>query len=244
MIPGMTAYALARAGRTSTLPLSEVFGPTWQGEGPFAGRRCSFVRLGMCNLSCSWCDTPYTWDHSRYDVAAENPVTEVEVIHRALREHDTRLVVLSGGEPLLHHQRLLPLLSDEWVWHVETNGTIAPPLWWTDRVAHSIVSPKVATDDPYKKRIKPRALRRWGDLAVQGDASFKFVAQTAADVATAVRLVEECGLPRDACWVMPEGVTTDAITTRHRDLAESIMDAGFHTTTRLHVLLWADERGH
>ncbi|HHK7228110.1 TPA: hypothetical protein ACQXLV_002143, partial [Streptococcus pneumoniae] len=42
------------------LPVSEVFGPTIQGEGPHAGRTCHFIRLGGCNLSCSWCDTPYS----------------------------------------------------------------------------------------------------------------------------------------------------------------------------------------
>ena len=43
-----------------TSPVSEVFGPTLQGEGPHAGRPCHFIRLGGCNLSCSWCDTPYS----------------------------------------------------------------------------------------------------------------------------------------------------------------------------------------
>ena len=67
----------------TTLPLSEVFGPTFQGEGPHAGRRCAFVRLGGCNLSCEWCDTPYTWDATRYDLALENPETPIPTIIRS-----------------------------------------------------------------------------------------------------------------------------------------------------------------
>ena len=63
-----------------TLVISEVFGPTVQGEGPTIGRRAAFVRLGRCNLDCSWCDTPYTWDWERYDPKVElheRPVPEI-----------------------------------------------------------------------------------------------------------------------------------------------------------------------
>lgn len=42
------------------LRVSEIFGSI-QGEGPFSGRPSVFLRLGQCNLSCAWCDTPYTW---------------------------------------------------------------------------------------------------------------------------------------------------------------------------------------
>ena len=52
------------------LVVAEVFGPTFQGEGPSTGQRAGFVRLGRCNLDCSWCDTPYTWDWERFDPAA------------------------------------------------------------------------------------------------------------------------------------------------------------------------------
>lgn len=41
------------------LLVSEVFGPTVQGEGKHCGRIAAFVRLGGCNLHCRWCDTPY-----------------------------------------------------------------------------------------------------------------------------------------------------------------------------------------
>ena len=46
----------------SGLIVSEIFGPTIQGEGPFSGRRAFFLRLGICNLRCTFCDSKFTWD--------------------------------------------------------------------------------------------------------------------------------------------------------------------------------------
>lgn len=43
-----------------TLQVSEIF-KSVQGEGPFCGMPSIFLRLGICNLSCVWCDTSYTW---------------------------------------------------------------------------------------------------------------------------------------------------------------------------------------
>src|SRR5438093_237600 len=105
-----------------TLLLSEVFAPTVQGEGPSMGRRCGFVRLGRCNLTCgaglgaTWCcDTPYTWDWkgllgSRFDPAKELQRCEPEEVLRKFdEEYDVDMVVITGGEPLLQRPALLEL---------------------------------------------------------------------------------------------------------------------------------------
>lgn len=233
----------------ATLPLSEVFGPTLQGEGPHTGRRCYFVRLGQCNLHCSWCDTPYTWDHRRYDVDAECPPTPVDQVHHRLADLGaTRAstVVLSGGEPLIHHHRLQALLTPAHQWHVETNGTIPPPDWWPVAVAHTTVSPKVAqTDDPHGKRIKPKVLNAWA--AMGSRVAFKFVVRATwshPDLARVDNLVDALGLDPWQVWVMPEGTTPEAVLAGTRLLAQPVIDRGYNLTTRLHTLIWHDERGH
>lgn len=236
---------------TITLPVSEVFGPTFQGEGPHTGRPVSFLRLGLCNLSCEWCDTPYTWDTTRFDVAAECPDTDLDTILARLDALATQstTVVVTGGEPLMHHHRLHALFSRGYDahgldWHVETNGTIAPPAWWVQYVEHTTVSPKINTRDPEKKRLKPKALQAWAELARAGYAAFKFVATSADDLVTIAQLAHEYSIPTSAVWVMPEGTTPDAVLQHHRTLADAILASGFNTTTRLHTLLWGDERGH
>jgi organic radical activating enzyme len=238
----------------TVLPVNEVFGPTWQGEGPHAGRRCYFVRLGMCNLHCSWCDTPYTWDPTRYDLDAENPDRTVAQIRTRLYDLGARagsVIVLSGGEPFIHHHKIRALLEStrDFSWHVESNGTIAPPLWaigTADSFSHVTLSPKVGqSDDPVQRRLPSKALGRWASLTRlhPDQIAWKFVARHNADVTAAAELVREHNVPRECAWIMPEGVTPLEVLDRQRALAPAVEAAGFNLTTRLHTLLWADKRG-
>ena len=50
----------ARESSADVLYLADLFGPTFQGEGPSTGRLAVFVRLGGCNLHCRWCFAPDT----------------------------------------------------------------------------------------------------------------------------------------------------------------------------------------
>jgi 7-carboxy-7-deazaguanine synthase len=237
---------------STVLPVNEVFGPTWQGEGPHTGRRCFFVRLGMCNLHCSWCDTPYTWDPTRYDLDTENPDRTVAQIRTRLYDLGAQaddVVVLSGGEPFIHHHKIRALLeSAPFAWHVESNATIAPPLWTflPGAFSHVTLSPKVAQDDdPEGRRLPVRALDRWGILTREypDRIAWKFVARHNADVHAAELVRRNHGVPKANVWIMPEGTEPLEVVDRQRALAPAVEAAGFNLTTRLHTLLWADKRG-
>jgi len=233
----------APAGDEPTLVVSEVFGPTFQGEGPTLGRRAAFVRLGRCNLDCAWCDTPYTWDWDRFDPAvelAERPVAEIVAELEAM---GVDRVVVTGGEPLLQQRRLQPLLEAAtargWAVEVETNGTLAPTPATVALVERFNVSPKTSNSGVSVERaIVPDALAA---LVASGKAAFKFVATGTEDLDEIAAVVDAHSL--SPVYVMPEGTDAATVTDRGRALADAVGRRGWHLTTRLHVLLWGDERG-
>lgn len=231
-----------------TLPVSEVFGPTLQGEGPFAGRTVVFVRLGGCNLACSWCDSPYTWDATRYNLRAECPPQSVEQIMQRLHTLNTRarIVILTGGEPLLHqkntafHQLLAALGGEGYDVHVETNGTVEPTIGTYARVAHFSVSPKLPNAGEHKRSQNPDVWTGWDRVE---HAAFKFVVETPDDVTEAHRRATLYGIPPARTWVMPEGTSTDVLQARWPAIARAAADLGINATHRLHVLAWGDQKG-
>jgi 7-carboxy-7-deazaguanine synthase len=225
------------------LAVSEVFGPTLQGEGPTAGRRAGFVRLARCNLDCSWCDTPYTWDWTRFDPANEVNRRSVDDVVAQLDGMDVDRIVVTGGEPLLQQRALEPLLvalgTRGWAVEIETNGTIEPSAATTTMVTQFNVSPKLANSGvALGRRIDPAALRALVDT---GKAIFKFVVTGPADLDEVAALVEQHRLA--PVWLMPEGTTAGAIVEGARALAPHAVARGWHLGTRLHVVLWGDERG-
>lgn len=226
--------------------VSEVFGPTLQGEGPSLGLRAGFVRLGGCNLHCTWCDTPYTWDATRYDLHAEmtrrptaDIVAQVDAMHPAV-------VVVTGGEPLLwqHKPGWAPLiggLAGIAPVEIETNGTQVPT--FTENIARYTVSPKLAhAGDLLEDRIAPAALQAFSDLARRGRAVLKIVVRTPGDVHTAGELARSIGWPLRSAYVMPEGTDAATLTRRHAELADAVQVEGLNMTTRLHVYAWGTER--
>lgn len=246
--PTMTLPDAALVATTERVYLAQVFGPTIQGEGPSRGTLAHFIRFSGCNLKCTWCDTPYTWDPAAGMREWRKAVAVADVV-RYLRRTPAPLWVITGGEPLLHQRaeglsRLLTAAADDGATvEVETNGTIAPdPAVWGRAWTTFNVSPKLAhAGDPQDRRIRPAALAAFSDLARAGLASFKFVARNPDDLDEVAELVRCHRIPDRAVWVMPEGTTADAVLTHARALADPVMTRGWNLTLRDHVLLWGQD---
>lgn len=74
------------------LPLVEDF-YTIQGEGYHTGKAAYFIRLGGCDIGCSWCDAKFTWNRHLHPLVSTD-----EIVSRAL-SFPAKSVVITGGEP-------------------------------------------------------------------------------------------------------------------------------------------------
>lgn len=100
------------------LPVMEAF-YTVQGEGLFSGQAAYFIRLGGCDVGCSWCDVKESWDINAH------PKLSIDRIVAEAARYPARIVVVTGGEPLMHDLGPLTkaLRSAGFRTHIETSGT-------------------------------------------------------------------------------------------------------------------------
>ncbi|MHB8566422.1 MAG: 7-carboxy-7-deazaguanine synthase QueE [Nitrososphaerales archaeon] len=226
------------------LPISEIFSSV-QGEGIHAGTPSIFVRTYYCNLTCTWCDTKYTWinqQKSKPDV--DYKLMTTGAVLEKVMGYDSKHLVLTGGEPLLHQRalaHLLPSLKESnFLIEVETNGTITPSAEMLEHIDCFNVSPKVSNSTVQQSlRIRPDSLRAFVESR---KAWFKFVVSKPDDLAEIENLISSFGLPRGRVMLMPEGVDAASLLTRSHWLVDMCKEKGFRFTPRLHILLFGNTR--
>jgi 7-carboxy-7-deazaguanine synthase len=240
-----------------TLLVSEVFGPTIQGEGKSLGMPCAFLRLGACNLSCTWCDTPYTWDWkgqngTKFDPKEELTTMTFSEVAGRLQECSpggfNRNVVLTGGEPMLQQESLIKF-TEYFQWYdthqmhfeMETAGTILPVPKLVAVIDQFNVSPKLSNSGNLKtKRYKPEVL----DLLAQlPNATFKFVVSDVEDFKEVDELVRTHRIDPPKVYIMPEGVNAEKLRERQQELVIATIARGYNLTARLHIEIFGNRRG-
>lgn len=168
-----------------TYAVKETF-LTVQGEGGQAGRPAVFLRFAGCNLwsgreqdragaVCSFCDTEFVGTDG--DGGGRFADADALADHVAAlwigRAGDPKLVVCTGGEPLLQLDPALveALHACGFEIAVETNGTLAAPggVDWIC-VSPKAAAPVVQTSGQELKLVYPQALAlpdRFEDLAFE-----------------------------------------------------------------------------
>ena len=222
--------------------ISEIF-HSIQGEGPTAGRPAVFVRLGMCNLQCTFCDTPYTWQPGKEDYSDEANERVVEAIVKLLQQHPrTNMIVWTGGEPMMQQRDIVAAVdyivasvTDRTLEHeVETNGTISASSEFNARIDRYNCSPKTAMsgNDPYSVRLK--------DFS---KTIYKYVVGNPEHCTEALQEIDRQKLPRDRCLFMVLGTTAQEMLERSPAIAEVCKKEGIRLCIRLQSILWGPKRG-
>ena len=99
------------------LPVMEDF-YTLQGEGAYQGHAAYFIRLGGCDVGCTWCDVKESWD------AKAHPIVPVDELVGRARNSKAGIAVITGGEPAMYDLTVLTsMLQQAGIrTHMETSG--------------------------------------------------------------------------------------------------------------------------
>lgn len=97
---------------------------TIQGEGFHQGKAAYFIRLGGCDVGCVWCDVKESWDASLHPQFSVDEIVKMAEAG-ASPEKENLIVVVTGGEPLMHN---LDGLTNQLKFHgfhtnIETSGS-------------------------------------------------------------------------------------------------------------------------
>lgn len=105
------------------LQIQQIF-PTIQGEGQNVGYPAVFIRLGGCNLACSFCDTEFE-DFQDWKLGKIIDET-IALSKNKSGEVVRKLAVITGGEPFRQPIEKLcgQLIDNGYRVQIETNGTI------------------------------------------------------------------------------------------------------------------------
>ena len=243
------------------LLVSEVF-RSHQGEGPSTGQLATFVRLGGCGLTCKWCDTPYTWVFTErqrklhrgdklYDPKEELTRKASIALADELCGYNGKLIVISGGEPMLQQEGISHLISaiiarsDDKRFEIETAGVVTPSealIPFDYRIRYNVSLKLASSGNPTMKRRVPSAIRYF----VYSNAIFKFVItrdNLQQDIDEVSELAKKYDIAPYRIWLMPEGTTQLDQISGAQQLAPIALSWGVNFSTRLHVLAYGDTRG-
>ncbi|ARQ60079.1 UNVERIFIED_ORG: 7-carboxy-7-deazaguanine synthase [Rhizobium etli] len=237
-----------------TIRVSEIFGPTIQGEGALIGLPTVFVRTGGCDYRCSWCDSLHAVDSAYRD--QWSPMSAEAIWQEVTKLSGGRpmTVSLSGGNPAI--QPLGPLIelghSQGYRFALETQGSVARN-WFRD-LDVLVLSPKPPSSG---------MSTNWGELgnclrltAGGPEIALKIVVFDDADYAFARQVGER--YPYIPLYLQPGNHTPpppddddaridiDGVMDRMHWLVEKVTVDGWfapRVLPQLHVLLWGNKRG-
>lgn len=234
------------------IKISEIFGPTIQGEGALIGQPTVFVRTGGCDYRCSWCDTLHAVDSEYRDTWKPMSAEDIFEKIKKLSSGNPLLVSLSGGNPAIQPLGELIDLGNAQGYHfaMETQGSIAKE--WFSKLDHLVLSPKppsseMRTDwDEFDKCVRAAVENAEISLkiVIKDEDDYLYAREAAAKYPSLQMYLQPCNATPPVHEDNP--VDFDDINTRTDWLiTKTSQDKWFDIKIlpQLHVMLWGNKRG-
>lgn len=226
------------------LVVSEKF-TSIQGEGQTMGKKSIFLRLAGCNILCKsehWvCDTIEVWQKGvKTEFGSVFNSNELSKLHKGYH------LVITGGEPLLHQNKIIEFLW--WIKEtldflpiieIETNGTIEPCTRLLKLVDYWNVSPKLSNSGVGINRVNRNALLR---LAQMSGSIFKFVVSKEKDIEEIMSIYRGC-IGFNKIYLMPAGSSQEELLKTRSQTVEWCLKYNFNYSERLHIVIWDQKTG-
>jgi len=245
---------MRHSDRDGDIRVSEIFGPTIQGEGALIGEPTVFVRTGGCDYRCDWCDSLHAvdseWRHDWTPMTAEAIWAEVTRLSGGV----PLTVSLSGGNPAI--QPLAPLIAlghaQGYLFALENQGSVAKD-WFSD-LDTLVLSPKPPSsgmqvdwsqfDDCLSAAGQgPEIVMK---IVVFDEADYAWAKQAAARYPALPLYLQPGNHTPPPAQDDSHAVDMDGIMDRMHWLVDRVMqDRWFRPRVlpQLHVLLWGNKRG-
>lgn len=234
--------------------VSEIFGPTIQGEGALIGQPTVFVRTGGCDYRCLWCDSLHAVESRFRDSWRPMTVEAIWAEIETLSKGRPLVVSLSGGNPAI--QPLGPLIRHGrqrgYRFALETQASLSRP-WFRD-LDTLVLSPKPPSSGMGYDEDRLRECL--ADAGKGPQVVLKFVVFDELDLKFARDVSRRfAGLP---VYLQPGNHTPPppeaeeaaidmaGVMARMHWLVDAVMADAWHEAIvlpQLHVLLWGNRRG-
>jgi 7-carboxy-7-deazaguanine synthase len=233
-----------KMAHTTALKISEIF-YSLQGEGINTGKPVIFLRTSLCNLTCSWCDTKYTWDWGHYNYTVEVKELSIDQVIKSISKYRSRHLVITGGEPMIQQRQLLPFIKEikemGYFIEIETNGTILPAENFDRLIDQWNVSPKLTSSANVKSLREIENCYLF--FSNHPKCFFKYVISDSTDLSELEDLVGKYKISTSKIILVPQGNDKEQVISRARWLSETCKKRGYILSMRLQTLLWSNQRG-